>query len=447
MLGFGPRSIEVSRDFVRFQEAYQADDYREMALNMADLAQRLTWRPELWEKAGHFAQRAEDHESAQRYFERARELSVLTKQGKIALGEVYDTQGKTSLAEEAWSAVEDSPQTAKYLARLHQELGQYPAAIRDWKDYLSLVDDVDPEIHFKLGLLLAAEDPVQAVPHLEESAPTYPEAEKLRVALMGIQDQEPAYQQVVAGQALASLERWTLAEYAFEKAVRYRPDYPQAWAYWGEALQQVGKDDPDPLQALQKAHSLDPESPEVNIFLGTYWQRKDEHSEALAFFEEAAKTWPDNPDVYVDQGQSLAVIGDLSAALSMYEKAVRLDPENPEYHRLLAGFCLTYHYKVKEEGLPAARQAVQLSGEDPAALLVMGQVLAELDDLQNAKKFFVRALEEDPVYPQAHFSLGMTHLALDEKGLADRHLQAVLYYSSNAALREQAQRVLSTFSP
>jgi tetratricopeptide (TPR) repeat protein len=181
--------------------------------------------------------------------------------------------------------------------------------------------------------------------------------------------------------------------------------------------------------------------------LGTYWQRQDEHSKALPFFKEAAETWPDNPDVYVDQGQSLAVTGNLSAALSMYERAVQLDPENPEYHRLLAGFCVTYHYKVKEKGLPAARQAVQLSGEAPPDLLVMGQVLAELDDLHNSKKFFVRALEKDPTYPQAHFSLGLTYLALEDKALAERHLQAVLHYSSNAALREQAQRALSTFSP
>lgn len=447
LLAFRPQSVDVTRDYLRFQEAYQADAYQEMALTMADLAQRLTWRPELWEKAGHFAQRADELALAEAYLEQARGLGVLTQQGKIALGEVYDAQGEVSQAEEVWSDVEGSPQTAKYLARLHQELGEYPAAIEDWRDYISLVDEVDPETYFKLGLLLAAEDPVRALPHLAQASPSYPEAEKLQAALTETQDQEPAYQQVVAGQALASLDRWTLAEYAFEKAVRYRPDYPQAWAYWGEALQQVGKEDPDPLQALQKAYDLAPKSPEVNIFLGTYWQRKDEHSKALPFFETAAEIWPDNPEVYVEQGQSLAVMGDLSAALTMYEKAIQKDPENPTYHRLLAAFCVTYHYKVQETGLPAARQAVHLSGDNPQALLVMGQALREVDDLQNAKKFFIQALEKDPQYAQAHFSLGMTYLALDEKGLADRHLQAVLFYSTNATLREQAQRALATFSP
>ncbi|MGM0373613.1 MAG: tetratricopeptide repeat protein [Chloroflexota bacterium] len=447
LLAFRPQSVDVTRDYIHFQEAYQADEYQEMALTMADLAQRLTWRPELWEKAGHFAQRAEELALAEAYFERARALDVLTQQGRIALGEVYHAQGEVSLAEEVWSEVEGSPQTAGYLAQLHQELGDYPAAIRDWREYISLVDEVDPGTHFKLGLLLAAEEPVRALPHLEKAAPSYPEAEKLRSALTETQDQEPAYQQVVAGQALASLDRWTLAEYAFEKAVRYRPDYPQAWAYWGEALQQVGKGDPDPLQALEKAYDLAPESPEVNIFLGIYWQRKDEHSRALPFFETAADIWPDNPEVYVEQGQSLAVLGDLSTALAMYEKAVQKDPENPAYRRLLAAFCVTYHYKVQEKGLPAARQAVHLSGGDPPALLVMGQVLREVGDLQNAKKFFIQALEKDPKFARAHFSLGMTYLALDKKALADRHLQAVLYYSTNPTLREQAQRALATFSP
>jgi tetratricopeptide (TPR) repeat protein len=447
LLAFRPQSVDVTEDYIRFQEAYQANAYQEMALTMADLAQRLPWRPELWEKAGHFAQRAEDLELAEEYFERARTVGMLTQQGKIALGEVYDAQGKVSQAEEVWSGVEGSPQAAKYLAHLHQELGAYSAAVQDWRDYISLMDEVDPETNFKLGLLLAAEDPIQAIPHLEEAAPTHPEAEKLRSALDETQDQEPAYQQVVAGQTLASLDRWALAEYAFEKAVRYRPDYPQGWAYWGEALQQVGKEDPDPLQALEKAYDLAPESPEVNIFLGTYWQRKDEHSKALPFFETAAEIWPTNPDVYVEQGQSLAALGNLFDALAMYEKAVHMDPEDPTYHRLLAAFCVTYHYKVKEKGLPVARQAVRLSGGNPPALLVMGQVLREMDDFQNAKKFFIQALEKDPRYAPAHFSLGMTYLTLDDKMLADHHLQAVLYYSTNPSLRDQAQRALATFSP
>ena len=447
LLAFRPQNLEVSREYIQYQEAYQANDYQEMALNLVDLAQLLPWQPELWEKAGHLAQRAQDYNRAVLYFEHAKDLGVLSQEGRIALGEVYNEQGVVSLAEENWSAVEDSPRAARYLAELHQETGEYAAAVKDLKEVISLVGEVGPEVHFQLGLLLAAEDPLQAVSHLEKAGQAYPEAERLETALAGIENKEPAYRQVLAGRALASLERWELAKYAFQKAVRYRPDYPLGWAYLGEALQQVQKEGSEPLPALEEAYALDPDSPVILIFLGTYWQRKGEHQKALSFFEDAEAVWPDNPDVYIEQGRSLGALGELDAALSMYEKAIQKDPENPTYYRLLAKFCLTYRYRIREMGLPAARQAVQRSGESPASLLVMGQVMAELDDAQNAKKFFIRALAANPTYAEAHFSLGMTYLSLGENELADRHLQAVLRHSSNPALSEQARQALATFSP
>lgn len=444
VLSFAPRDGRVTREYAQIQRAYEDDDYRELALGIADAAGYLTWHPELWEKAGHFARRAGEKVLAASYFERAKDLDALSGEGYLALGEIYHQLGKPESAIEMWSHIPDSPQATWHLAHMQQSRGEYEAAIQTWERYLTLVEDAGPDIHYKVGLLLTAERPAEAVDHLQQATSDYPQAEKLIESLSDIEGEEPAYRQVVAGRALGSIGRWKLAARAFEEALDLRPDYAEAWAYWGEALQQVPETQHDPLLALEHAHELDPESPLVNIFLGTFWQRRGEHSTALTYYETASELWPENPDVHVDQARSLAALGDLDAALAKFKGAIQLRPESPDYYRLLAQFCVDFHYKVEEEGLPAARKAVHLSKGTPPALLVMGQVLSRLEDLQNAKRFFVRALEVDPKNPSGHLYLGMTHLKLEEYDQAGRHLQAVLRYSSSETMKKQAQSILST---
>lgn len=354
---------------------------------------------------------------------------------------------EADLALAMWAQEPDSPQAAKRRAELQQSLGRYPAAVQSWEEYLSLVEEADPGVHYSLGLLLTALEPVDALPHLNRAARAYPPADALRRTVGEVVDQEPAYRLVVAGQGLAAIDRWALAAVAFEKALDLRPDYAEAWAYWGEALQHVPGEEHDPLLALEHALELAPDSALPHMFLGTYWQRQDDHKQALEYFQEAAELSPENPDVYVELGKSKAVMGDLEEAINQYQKAIQIQPDSADYHRLLAQFCVNFHFRVKEEGLPAARRAVELSGDSPHSLLVMGRVLSEVGDIQNAKKFYIRALEQDPDFSFAHLQLGITYLNLDQKDLAETHLKTVLQLDASPVLKKQAQAILSTFTP
>ncbi len=447
VLGFAPRDGRLSRHFSFFQAAYQDGDYHAAAEHLAAAAEFLPRRPELWEKAGFYAYRADDLETARNFLEEAHSRGVLSRRGVLTLGDIYREMNDADLALAIWAQEPDSPQAAKRRAELQQSLEMYPAAIQSWKSYLSLVDDADPGVHYSLGLLLTAVDPVDALPHLNRAAQAYPPADTLRRIIAEVVGQEPAYRLVVAGQGLASLNRWTLAAFAFENALDLRPDYAEAWAYWGEALQHIPEKDQEPLLALEHALELSPDSALPPMFLGTYWQRQGDHKQALEYFEKAADISPENPDVYVEMGRSEAVLGDLEHALKRYQEAIRIQPDSADYHRLLAQFCVDFHFRVKEEGLPAARRAVHLSADSPPSLLVMGRVLSEIGDIQNAKKFFIRALEQDPELSAAHLQLGITYLNLDQNDLAETHLEAVLQLDASPVLKNQAQAILSTLSP
>jgi tetratricopeptide (TPR) repeat protein len=244
---------------------------------------------------------------------------------------------------------------------------------------------------------------------------------------------------------LALKNYWKYAAYAFQRAVKLRPDYQEAYLYWGEALQHLPDPGEDPLEILEHGLALDEKSPLGNLFLGLYWQREGSHDLALDFFQVSEEAWPDRADIYVEQGRSLGALGDLEKALGKFQKAIETDPDNGVYYRQLADFCVLYSYQVREIGLPAARLAVQYDNQDPANLDSMGQVLLALGDQMNASRFFHKALAVDPTFALASYHLGILYSSQENEDLAVYYLQQVLVHSTNPAIRDQAERLLLAY--
>lgn len=449
LLKFAPYSYHVSQNFRDAQTALAEEDFQAAAENLADAAERLPWRKDLWESAGNFAFRAEDYQLAQFAFEQAAERDTLSQEGQLALGDVYQTLGEDALAEETWTGISGSSVALRRLATLHAQKGNIPATITDWQNALALGQNADEtEIHYQLGLLLAAHDTVKAMPHLKAAAPAYPAAQTLVETLAEIPaDAEQAYFQIVAGQTLASLNEWNLAEHAFRQAVSLREDYAEAWAYLGEALQHVEVEGGEALAALQNALTLAPNSTSANMFLGIYWQRQGKYEDALPYFEAAGELKPELPEAYIEQARTLAALSKLPEAEEMYRKAIALAPQDAEYYRLLARFCVKYHYQVREVGLLAARQAMLLDGESPASWDVMGLILFDMEDEFNAERLFLRALDVDPRYAVSHLHLGMVYLYQEENSRAFYHLNQAVTFASDPAVEEHAQHLLGYFSP
>jgi tetratricopeptide (TPR) repeat protein len=344
--------------------------------------------------------------------------------------------------------LEANPDAVERLASLYENQGDLAAAVETWEYYLTLVEDErTTDLLYHLGLIVAAYQPESALVYLDQSSNEFPSAIAVSEAIRESLSEESAYQYVQTGQVLASLGQWRLASFAFDQATILRPDYLEAWAYLGEALQHIEDTTIDPINPLKKAISLDNRSPLANMFLGLYWQRRGSHITALEYFQQAKIFWSDQPDIYVEQGKSLAALGRLEEAVEMYQQAIELAPMEGKYYSQLAEFCVVYAYQVQELGLPAARLAVQFDNQNPEFLDTMGQVLLNLDDEMNAIKFFQNALRVEPSYALAHFHLGIIYSTREDKDLASYHLQQVLLHSDNLALLDQAERLLAGSLP
>jgi tetratricopeptide (TPR) repeat protein len=458
LLGLAPTPHEVRRGFERARRAQSFASSQAVASELAQLAEALPWRDDLWSSAGLASLQANEPGQAIRYFERAAHLSPA---GQIGLGEAYFQSGDIDAAIQTWDALNrsqgPSAQALTRLAAAYTQQDDYNQAISALKSLLELnpaaaYNRPTSELYYQLGLLLAAHDPGAAPAYLLQAAQLNgeiePQARQLAFTIQrALPKEEPAHTLLAAGRTLALQNQWGLASHAFHRATRLRPDYAEAWAYLGEARQHTASAPPDAgLDEIRRALALDPNSMAANTFMALYWQRQGHYQQALEYLLASSQLEPQNPVLLIHQGDIWAQRGDLIVAQEHYRKAIEMAPYSPIYYRSLAEFCIRYNVELRATALPAARQALLLDPEEPTSLDVMGQVLFRLGDQYNAERFWLRALSKNQNHASAHLHLGLLYIFQDQIGRARGHLAMALSLAPGTPTAYQAQRLIEDFT-
>lgn len=457
LLGLSPQSRLASLSLQRAQHAINSGMSLVASQHLAQAAQLLPSRPELWEQAGSLALEGGDPQAALEYFEGAASYG-LSVSGQTQLAEAYLQVGRLDSAlrtlENLAAQKKPSPVVLERLAGLYLDHGNFSAAIVSLQTLITIQAE-NAHAHYQLGLLVATQDPEAALAYLTRAAELDPDyTSRTRILQRGItaarREDDPAYRLMGAGRAMANLEEWFYAAQTFRQATIQRPDYAEAWAYLGEALQHLPAENPSQatgLPELQKALELESASLSANTLLSLFWQRQGRYDLALEAIQAAIDSAPDNPVLQVEMGSTLALQGDLAGAYQAYQRAIEMAPNNPTYYNMLVGFCLKHDYHVSEIALPASRQALLLRPEDPSNLDWMGQVLMHLGDLVNAERFYNRAIENDPQYASAHLHLGMLYLLENQPQQAYQALTQAISLAPNTAAGKQAQQLLYSAIP
>ena len=413
--------------YAELEKATASTSYREAAEHYRNAAQRLPWRADLYELSGHAYYHAKEYGLADAAYQKAFDLGAVSPEGWVAWGDVHylmdDPQRATELWEQALEQENPSEHLYSRLAEIYQSRGETSKAAETLQKYASAHPE-DASAHYRLGLLLTLSDPDRALTELLSAAQLDPQfdpaAQMLRTTLnLASIDESVSRRSVVIGRGLGLVSEWRLARIAFEEAVRLDEENADAWAWLGEANQQVGMDG---IEQLERAFRLSPGSSTVRGLRGLYYQRTGNYRAALTEFQTAAAMEPDNPTWLVSIGESHAKLGDLIDALGAYQKATTLAPEDPGYWRLLAIFCAQNNVNVKDVGVPAAQKSVLLAKEDPAALDVLGWLLTLDARHEEAARILNRALELDPRNGSAHLHLGMLYMQTNDRDSAYEHL-------------------------
>ena len=289
--------------------------------------------------------------------------------------------------------------------------GDYEGATQLLKSLLGALPPT-AEASETLGTLIALKDPEAALSHLRLAVDLDPRAASLANDLIGViesarSEENPAYTLAQVGQALARAGQWPMAATAFENALVQDPEYTEARAYFGLALDRSGQNG---LPQLELAVAQAPRAALPQMFLGKHWLIKGEPERAVEAYEQAAVLAPEDPMLAIDLGAAYAAAGDLPSAKSAFNYAIDLDPDDPTLWSLFAQFSIDYEIELNEIGLPAARQAVVLQPRSAAALDRLGYTHLLLGNWTLAERFLVEAIQIDTNLASAHYHLGLLRL-------------------------------------
>jgi tetratricopeptide (TPR) repeat protein len=421
---FGPLILS---GYAELKKGFAATTYVEAAEHYYNAAQRIPWRADLYELSGHAYYHAGEYAMADAVYQRAFQRGTMSPEGWVAWGDVHYLQDNPQRAAEIWEQAlaqkAVSENLYSRLAEIYQSRGEISKAAETLLKYVSAHPE-DAGAHYRLGLLLTLSDPDRALTELLRAAeldPQYdPAVQTLRTALnLAALDASLSARLVIIGRGLGLVGEWRLAQPAFEDAVRLDQSNAEAWAWLGEANQQMGLEG---SAELDRAWTLDINSPTVRGLRGLYFQRTGNFREALTEFQVAAALEPENPMWRVSLGETHSKLGDLIRALEAYQTATTLAPDDASYWRLLAIFCAQNNVNVRDIGVPAAQKSVVLDGEDPASLDVLGWLLTLDARYEEAGRVLERALELDPQNGSAHLHLGMLHMQMNNRAAAYDHL-------------------------
>ena len=448
VLILAPRPFAGSLDLksaIRFESVGNAVE-AEQSYGMA--AARIPWMPSLWEKAGLAAMEAGDNENAIVFFNEAIERHAISYRGWLALGIAYQKQGENSLAVKAWlKAIPLAPATS-YLAMAERSSGNYTEASQYWRAAIAQ-EPGNAAAYYSLGLILMATSPEDALPELMKAAELDqdldPTIQGLRTILnTGLMSNDPATHFLKAGEALAALSEWDLAEEAFHNAITRRPNFAEAWAWLGEAKQQQQKDG---RLEIEKALSYNSESAMVQGMYGTYLQRQGKPDMALEAFIKAATLEPNNPAWQIALGSASEQSGDLISAYGYYLLAVELAPEDASTWRALATFCVKNNVDVDTSGMPAVLKLIGLAPNDWRSYDLAGQMEFLMEDYPAAENYLKKAVEMSPTQAAPALHLGLVYMQTGDRTSAYSYFNLAKTFDSEGPYGWQAGRLLEQYFP
>lgn len=430
------------------ETAFQEKNFVVAAQLYEQAAKKFFWRNDLWEKAGIASAQAKGYEQAIFYFQKSKRLS---EQGWAWFGTSYFELGKVEISISTFESGLQNFQSAT----LYRLLASVQRSQKNWEEEKAALenqlklDSNDAYAHYRFGLLLTLFNPDLAYSELQTASTLNMEvdsATQTLISALNVADTQnsESEKKITIGRALGLVQEWDLAHVAFEQAIELDSQNAEAWAWLGEAKQQLGQDG---SVELDKALMLNHTSATVRGLRALYWSRQGKYAQVLAEYSLANEFEPTNPAWLVGVGEAHTRLGDLISALAAYQQAVELAPDDATYWRLLAMFCAENNVYVEEIGLPAVQEANRLSPNDVIVLDAVGFVYFASGRYTNAEQTFLQAIEFSPQYFPAHLHLAMNYLAQNNRTAAYNSLTYVRDADVSGMYRDVALELLGKYFP
>jgi len=400
------------------------------------------WQASVWLRVAEQQYNLGNLDDSLNSIENAQALKPLSVEQSIWLGQIYWDTNQSDKAYATWQSVTNA---SKISIEELQKLVQIQQLRNDWYGaYLTLlrwyeVDPSDKAIIRPLTFSQILFDPDNAITTIKNSynvnlQPLIPEIELI------LKEENPVYQVILSGNLLASIEEWGYAKAAFTYATRLDPQYAEAWALYGNAINQTGGDG---YSALNKALQLSPQSSMVNALVASYWRMQNDYSKSIEIYKNLAKQEPENVLWQLEMANTYVQLGDLDKAFQAYTMTTKMEPGNSSNWVRLARFSGEFRVNIQEYGLPAARQAILLDEKNWEAHDTLGWLYLILEDYSSAERFLMSAYKYSPEEALVNLHLGQLFYLLKNPELSTFFLKRSIEFSSDDQITRLAEKFLN----
>ncbi len=208
----------------------------------------------------------------------------------------------------------------------------------------------------------------------------------------------------IAGAVNVGLRRLDDALASYDRAIRIRPDFADAYVNRAMVLTDLKRLD-EALASYDKAIRVRPDYAAAHNNRGIVLASLGRLDEALACFDEAIRLKLDHAAVHYNRANALKGLNRLDEALAGYEEAIRIQPDYADA-RFNRGMVLK-DLKRLDEALAGFDRAISLSPNTPALHNTRGVTLADMLRLNEALAAFDEAIRLQPGHADAHYNRGV----------------------------------------
>lgn len=140
--------------------------------------------------------------------------------------------------------------------------------------------------------------------------------------------------------------------------------------------------------------AIDSGNVEINKYLADLYFTVGNNKKALSLLKKIIEADPKDHNAIWQIGEIYLITWDFETAELLVEKAIGLQPSNPKYYISLVE--ILYNTGRKNEAIEVMEKIVKLRPVNSWYMLTLADLYEEIDDYDNAKKYYFRVLEIEP---------------------------------------------------
>jgi tetratricopeptide (TPR) repeat protein len=192
---------------------------------------------------------------------------------------------------------------------------------------------------------------------------------------------------------------------SYEKAIQIQPKSWQAWVGRAQVLDKLGKSQ-EAIETYKGAIQIDKNAKEAWQGLAQIQMKLKQYPEAISSWERLLKIESDNPSAWYQKGWAWQNLREYQEAINAYDKAVEMKPDF--FAAWYQKGNVLMNLRKEEEAVQAYEKAVQFQAKLDVAWYSLGIALSRLERNEEALNAYTQATQAKANNGEAWYQKGWT---------------------------------------